>query len=180
MRKISSWAIILFLILGAGCGRFAETEQGATPNINPNPNNNPGVNYEILSVILNLFPTSVVPNRIEFQDPFLFVLNSGGNNIQRVQIDTQSSNNSFITLPPGSNPWEMAVRGNLGFVTNFAAQNVSVVNLDSGGNAMATISANAQGGFQGPEGIAISENGYAYVANTDITFSGAQYMGRVL
>lgn len=77
--------------------------------------------------------TGVAANRVRVAGDHAYVVNSGENNIQRSPLsDLGAVDRPFAVLPVGSNPWDMAVAGELGFVSLFRANRVAVVDLKTG------------------------------------------------
>jgi hypothetical protein len=83
-----------------------------------------------------LFTTGAVPNRITAHDGWLYVTNSGANNLQRIHPAGGTSELPFAVLPVASNPYELAVAvdagGPRGYVSLFLADAVAVIDLASG------------------------------------------------
>lgn len=77
--------------------------------------------------------TGVAANRVRVAGEFAYVVNSGENNVQRSPLaDLGAVARPFAALPVGSNPWDMAVVGELGFVTLFRANRLAVIDLRTG------------------------------------------------
>jgi len=172
--KKNLFAIAFFMVLllfPLGCGQFASPQsEGPVGGFGFNPGDDRGgSDFEILNVILNLYPTGFFPNRITISGNFAYIVNSGSNAIQRLHLENGFSESNFITLPPGSNPWEMAVSGSKGYITNFITNTVSVANMATGA-PITTIFPNGSGDLVTPEGIAIADNGLVFVANPNIEF----------
>lgn len=75
----------------------------------------------------------VAANRIRVAGGHAYVVNSGENNLQRAPLgDLGAVARPFAALPVGSNPWDMAVVGDVAFVTLFRANRVAVVDLGDG------------------------------------------------
>lgn len=77
--------------------------------------------------------TGVAANRVRVAGGHAYVVNSGENNLQRSPLSNLGAvDRPFAVLPVGSNPWDMAVAGELGFVSLFRANRVAVVDLKTG------------------------------------------------
>ena len=77
--------------------------------------------------------TGVACNRGVLDGGFLYIVNSGENNVQRVSLDDPNDSvRPFAPLPLASNPWDMAVGGGRGYVTLFLSNRVAVVDLTTG------------------------------------------------
>ena len=152
-----------------GCGMFGGG--GQPPGTDPNPGD---PNFEILQIFWNVIDLGFFPNRIKTNGTFAYIVNSGSNNIQRVNLINGESNFPWAILPVNSNPWDITFSGNKAYVSNFVTNTVSVFNLSFGGPPMNTILPNAFGGLVTPEGMAASSNGFVFVANPNLDFSGGQ------
>ena len=59
------------------------------------------------------------------------MVNSGSDNIQRIDLSTNTVTNPFITLPAFSNPWDILLSGNVAYITNFVSDTVTVAKRNS-------------------------------------------------
>jgi hypothetical protein len=78
------------------------------------------------------FTTGSVPNRLAFDGDNMFVVNSGDNNLTRINIETGDTMNGFAVFDVGTNPWEMAVGDDFGYVTGYMSNSVFKVDLSAG------------------------------------------------
>jgi len=156
-----SFALAIFPFLG--CGKTAEPQMGQFFDF---PQFNPGGDPYSAQVFLNLFGLGTFPNRITIEGNLAYITNSGSDSVQRINLSTNSVTNPFITLPQFSNPWELLVAGTIGYITNFVNDTVSVANLQTGA-VTGTISSNANGDLNDPEGLDQAANGLIFVANAD-------------
>lgn len=78
------------------------------------------------------FTTGSVPNRLAFDGDNMFVVNSGDNNLTRINIESGDTFNGFAVFDVGTNPWEMAVGDGFGYVTGYMSNSVFKVDLSSG------------------------------------------------
>lgn len=179
MKKILVvWVFLSIVTLG--CGRFSQPQTSTQNLTNLNPGNSGGGGaggggggggnsapvFRVDQVVLNQFPLGSAPNRIAMAGDFAYIVNSISNNIERINVRTQTVTSPFAVLNNGSNPWDMAILGGFGFVTNYVANSVAVVDLSSG-QIVTTIVAGANNDFNNPEGLAISDNGLIFVGNTE-------------
>lgn len=75
----------------------------------------------------------VAANRIRVGGGYAYVVNSGENNVQRSPLATLGDvARPFAALPVGSNPWDLAIVGDVAYVTLFRANRVAVVDLATG------------------------------------------------
>lgn len=117
------------------------------------------LNLDTQQIENDIITVGVVPNRILAKGENVYVVNSTPPGITVIDIKTDQIVQT-INLVEGSNPWTMAFVGaNKAYVTNYVANSVSVVDLQSG-NLLNTISVGLA-----PEGILVVDN-TAYVANT--------------
>lgn len=168
-RLLTRFLATMIVVVSFGallaCGRTASPEEGSTQNFNPSPN--PGNPTLTITTVFNLYGLGAFPNRIVSRGDNLFVVNSGSNSIQRINLTTGAVTNAFFTSPvAGANPWELLVRGSTGWVSNFVANTVDVLNMDTGA-LITSIAANGNGIFNDPEGLDMAANGLIFVANTD-------------
>ncbi len=113
----------------------------------------------------NVFSTGTWPNQIVVRNNLAYVVNSGDNNIQVVDLSTYSTT-ATIDLGAGANPYAiLPVSDNKAYVSNLLANTVAVVNLVAG-TVIKTIAVG-----MAPEGLAFAR-GKIYVANTGFTGSG--------
>ena len=75
-----------------------------------------------------------IANHMAVQDNTAFVVNSGVNNLVRVQLDTGTVDAPFSVFPVGSNPWEIALEpeGGLAVVTLNQTHQIAWINLETG------------------------------------------------
>jgi hypothetical protein len=79
--------------------------------------------------------TDAVGNALVGAWPHLFVVSSGANHIQRINVATGESTRPYVALPVGSNPFAMALSPEgapRAWVTLLLWDGVAVVNLDTG------------------------------------------------
>ena len=127
------------------------------------------LNLENLSISQNIVQTGTYPNQLLVHNDLIYVLNSGTDDIMIIDPLDDGRVSRTIALEPGSNPWAMGFAGrNKAYVTNFLANTVSVVDVESG-TLLKTIEVGTA-----PEGILIFED-RAYVANTGFTGAGQPY-----
>ncbi|MCK4251339.1 YncE family protein [candidate division WOR-3 bacterium] len=86
-----------------------------------------------------------------------YIVNSGENNIQVIEICSLEEV-CLVDIGIGNNPWHIAIKDTLGFVTNFLTNTVSVINLNTY-EVIDTISVGIA-----PEGI-LTYGSNVYVAN---------------
>ena len=117
------------------------------------------MNLETQQIENDIITVGVVPNRILARGAYVYVVNSTPPGITVIDIKTDEIVQT-INLAEGSNPWTMAFVGvNKAYVTNYVANSVSVVDLQSG-DLLNTIEVGIA-----PEGILVVDN-IAYVTNT--------------
>ena len=78
------------------------------------------------------FVTGATPNRLAMSGNFLFSVNSGENNLTRYDLSKDETTQSFVAFEPGTNPWEMAVADNMGYVTGYMTSTLVKVDLAAG------------------------------------------------
>ena len=79
-----------------------------------------------------LFTTGATPNRMAVSDGFVYVVNSGENNLTRFEESSRQVQQAFAPMEVGMNPWDMVIDGGFGFVTGYMDQSLVRLNLDSG------------------------------------------------
>ncbi len=124
-------------------------------------------------IVQNVAETGETPNQIIVYQDLVYVLDSGTSDIK---VINPMSDQVVKTIPlkPGANPWAMAVVGqDRAYVSNWIANTVSVVDLQSG-----AVDKEIPVG-KGPEGVLVVNN-QAFVANTGYAGWGLPYeQGRV-
>jgi YVTN family beta-propeller protein len=117
------------------------------------------MNIETEVIENNISTVGSVANRIYTHNNFIYVVNSVPDGITVIDPNSNRVTDN-ISLTTGSNPWDMAFVGtNRAYVTNWLANSISVVNLDSGEEEN-TIEVGTA-----PEGILVVDN-TAYVCNS--------------
>ncbi len=111
------------------------------------------------------------PNDLVIKDSTAYVVNSGDNSIQAIDLDTMLTE-YFISLGAGSNPYAMAFNNNDKiYVTNLLSNNIASIDLNNKEvKKTITLSEN----ISSPEGIVVL-NDKAYVAITNYDFSSGTY-----
>lgn len=83
-----------------------------------------------------VIPTGPVNNRIHSFGDSLWIINSGGNNLQRVRMPHFSSTLPYTSLPVGSAPWDAAFAGStesaIAYVTLNLHDGVALIDLHTG------------------------------------------------
>jgi DNA-binding beta-propeller fold protein YncE len=117
------------------------------------------------------------PNDLVIKDSTAYVVNSGDNSIQAINLDTMLTE-YFISLGAGSNPYAMAFSGNNKiYVTNLISNNIASIDLN---NKEIKKNISLPENMSSPEGI-VALNDKAYVAITNYDFSlGAYNSGAVV
>ena len=82
--------------------------------------------------VTELFTTGATPNRMVETDGFVYVVNSGENNLTRYDEGSRKVQQGFAPMEIGMNPWDIATGGEFGFVTGYMDQSLVRLNLDSG------------------------------------------------
>jgi hypothetical protein len=122
------------------------------------------------------FTLGTYPNAIDALAGFLYVVNSGDNTVQRVNIDTAASEPSFVDLGENQNPYDFTIFGDRIYITNLIANSVAVADLSTG----QVISNTAFPELISPQDIIATDN-YLIIANTEFVFgSGATEFGSVI
>ena len=117
------------------------------------------INLENASVTNHITTLGVAPNQVAVKGERGYVANSLSSNIQIIDL-TADTTLGFISLGPNRNPWAIAfLNTQIAFVTNFAANTVSKIDV-----VAETVLAEFPIG-QSPEGLYIM-NGKVYVCNT--------------
>ena len=75
--------------------------------------------------------TGLYPNRMARGADFLYVVNSGDNNVLAVNADTGKSD-VVAVLPEKTNPWDIAVDGPSAFVTGNGSNSLFLVDIKAG------------------------------------------------
>jgi len=79
----------------------------------------------------------LAPNRVVVHGGYAYVVNSLSNNLERLELGSRRVDLPFAVLPVGSDPYDLCVtlepEGPRGWVTLHAANQVAVVDLQSGG-----------------------------------------------
>jgi len=117
------------------------------------------------SIVKDFITTGQQPNRIICHNNTVFLVNSGTDDIRILDVENDSEYLKTISLPTGSNPYDIAVVGkDKLYVSNYNAGTVTVINYSTG---------ETEGDIQvgkSPQGITFygtsSVGSYAYVANT--------------
>jgi len=126
------------------------------------------MDLESKNITNNTTVVGIVPNRLYNYNNLIYVVNSTPAGISIIDpVNDEIKNN--ITLPDGSNPWDMAFSGaSKAYITNLVANSVAVLNIESG-DLSDPISVGTA-----PEGIIVVNN-TAYVANSGgyPTYSGS-------
>lgn len=109
------------------------------------------------------------PNQILLNDGALYLVNSGDNAIQKIDLtDGPTEQNPFISLPEGSNPYIMTIDNNNElFVTNLMKNSYSRAMLDSPSDVK-TITFDGENSLKAPEGIAVN-NENIFITNANYT-----------
>lgn len=76
--------------------------------------------------------TGLYPNRIVLANDRLFVVNSGDNNITAIDANTGKNLGTVAVFPAGTNPYDMAIHGDIAYVTGFATNSLFEVDLIRG------------------------------------------------
>jgi len=100
-----------------------------------------------------------IPNRVELTDEFAYIVNSGDNSIQKVNINTGSTITN-IYIENSSNPYDIIIDENYAYVTGGMINKVYKINLDTD-SVESSISVGGN-----PAGMAILD-GKLFVGNTD-------------
>ena len=120
------------------------------------------------TITQNIAQTGQIPNKIMAHGELLFILDSGTSDIKILDPRTDQIVRT-IALQPGANPWDMEFVGpNRVYVSNWVANTVSVLDLESG-----TIVKEIAVG-KGPEDILILNN-QAFVTNSGYAGWGVPY-----
>jgi len=136
------------------------------------------LNLNTNTITLNFLATGQTPNEMVYYRNNIFLVNSGTDDIRILNPASDNAYSDIITLPTGSNPYDLAVVGhNKIYVSNNIAGTVSVINTETN-----TIAKTIEVG-KAPQGVLFfgSElNGnYAYVANTGLIGWGSYDPGTV-
>ncbi len=79
--------------------------------------------------------TGGMPNRLKWHRGNLYVVQSGENNLTRINPGAERVESPWLALEPGDNPWDMAVhvgsRGSTAYVSNFGSNTISVIDLSA-------------------------------------------------
>ena len=111
------------------------------------------------------FTTGTFPNEMLLNDGALYLVNSGDNAIQKIDLSDNTNTNPFISLPANSNPYYMTIDNNELFVANLTGNSYSRVMLDDASNVTTTVFENDEA-LKGPEGIAVSSDNI-FITNTN-------------
>jgi len=118
------------------------------------------LNLENQAIQSNIITTNQIPNQILAHHNLLYVVNSGTDDIQVIDPRNDSQIKKTIALPTGNNPWYMAFVGSKkAYVTNWIANTVSVINVETG-ELITEIEVGTA-----PQGILVVGN-KAFIANT--------------
>jgi len=171
--------IILLLLFSVSCIKPVQFNPGGRPVSDDKKNEVYIVNSlaETISVIdtsalkikNDILETGLWPNYISVRNNTGYIVNSGDNSIQIFDEDTLTTVRN-INLGANSNPWSLSFYGltDTGFIPNFVAGNIAVVNLNTGA-VLKRISVGT-----GPEGAVVC-NGKLYVANTSWNYETYSY-----
>ncbi len=130
------------------------------------------VNLEAMVVENDIVLLGGAPNQVLLQDSLGYVVNSGSNDIQVIDLAGDSTL-GYIPLLPSANPYKMViVDDTLAYVTNWSLNSVSKVNLLSQ-ELIAEIPAGTA-----PEAI-IAVGGLLYVANCGYSYPAGYEQGTV-
>jgi len=76
--------------------------------------------------------TGAAPNRLGILDKTLFVVNSTDNNLTKFDVTTGQTTTPFGAMDVGTNPWEIAIAGNYGYITGYVANTVIKMDMGTG------------------------------------------------
>lgn len=116
------------------------------------------IDLETTSVNNSFVQLGTTPNLIDIYDGFAYVVNSGDNSVQKIDL-TSGATVSNIYVADSSNPWYAKVKGDYLYVTTFNTNKLYKISLSS-----EEVVAEVQVG-QAPEGIEFAL-GKIYVACT--------------
>ncbi len=116
------------------------------------------INTETSQVNNTFALLGLAPNLMEIQDHFGYVVNSGANNVQKIDLLTGQTI-ATIFVAASSNPYDIAIKDNFAYVTGLFTNKLYKVSLTTN-----QVVAEVLVGI-GPEGMCIAGN-TLYVANT--------------
>ncbi len=117
-------------------------------------------------------PAGTYANEIIYNDNSLYIINSGDNSVQKIELtDGPTNHNPFISYPIGSNPYYTTIKDGKIYTANLMSNSFSVTDLLNPTNTT-TISPNSEDNtiLLSPEGIAVTEN-YIYITNDTNRYS---------
>lgn len=112
--------------------------------------------------------TGTYANQMMFKDNNLYIVNSGDNSIQKIDLNNNSSLNPYISLPLDSNPYYFDIQNDEIYVSNLMTNSISRVKLNELNNVV-NIKIEGEQSFLQPEGITANDD-YIFVTNTNITY----------
>ncbi len=183
MRPRLSHAIFILILCALGCGPVGGEQSSTTPSAEAVCAMGPSVPQ--LSVDPQVAGVGSLSQTLVHADEALWIVESGTNTVSRFDVATQTFEAGFVDVGNERNPYDIFIdeEAGVGFVTNYLANTVSVVNLEdgavvrelvpmghrfAGADTAAVIDHPVQEGayrFDGPTGIAATEE-LLYVGNT--------------
>jgi len=108
--------------------------------------------------------TGTYPNDMHLKDNALYIVNSGDNAIQKIELNDMSNINPYASLPENSNPYFMTFDddGSI-FGTNLMTNTYSKITPEK---LVETNSPEGEEALKGPEGIVVNSD-YIFISNTN-------------
>ncbi len=158
MKKCQYWKVITFTLVFTSI-LFSQEVPRTLYVLNGLGRTVSKMDLETKIITNNTTVVGDIPSRLYNYDNLIYVVNSAPAGISIIDpVDDQIQKN--ISLPDGSNPWDMAFSGSSkAYITNLLANSVAVLNIETG-EFSDPITAGAA-----PEGIIVVNN-TAYVANS--------------
>ncbi|HEY3281800.1 MAG TPA: dockerin type I domain-containing protein [Armatimonadota bacterium] len=111
----------------------------------------------------NAFAVGSAPNQMVIRGNLGYLVNSGSNTLQVINLDTKQTDGASVSTGDGTNPYQVALVGNKAYVSLLVTNQVAVIDLD-GRKVLGTINAG-----NSPAGVVASQN-RVYVACSNYNY----------
>ncbi|MBN2695599.1 hypothetical protein JXR93_13140 [bacterium] len=116
-------------------------------------------------------PAGTYANEIIYNDNSLYIVNSGDNSIQKIDLtDGATNHNPFISYLEGSNPYYTTISDGKIYTANLMGNSFSVTDLVNPVDVITVFNGEDNNTLISPEGVAVTEN-YIYITNDTNRYS---------